>query len=283
LLFGAPVASAGPLGDITDPVTEAAAPVKETVETVVAPVTTAPPPAEPPPPVKLPEVQVPAVPVKVPPVKVQEAPVNVPSRGANPSSAPAVVQTGKQVAETAADTVAAAGRSVTSAAARETGETEQVVASGATAPGQAPSAAEGRSMVDQRPPASADGPGVLAAVPLLHPFIHVWPAIALLARNQLGEFLWRWSQAALALSQEHDAGSVSEPAQARATARDGEGDPGSSSLPPPLGDDLNREGSGVPIMLLLLVLSLGGLLFTMVFRYEEGEPLLPRRLTRWWH
>jgi hypothetical protein len=289
-------ASAGALDGVTGPVNEITAPVQEVVEMVAPPVVTAPPPpaAEPPPVVKIPEASIPEVPGKLPALKVPEVQVKPPSVAA--PSVPVTIETAKRTIEAeTAGAVAQAGEAATSVTAQAGGEVQKAAAtaggeaqratgsgtlgSGGSTPASATSPAAGRPTAGQ--PVRADGSDVLAAVPLLRPFIYVWPAIALVTAGQLSGFLQGWSHLALALYQGGDhglaPGSVGVGRAAQAAAG---GSPSTAPLPFP---DLNPGGGGISnLLVLLFVIPFALAAFTMAFRHEEGLPVLPRRLTRWW-
>jgi hypothetical protein len=303
LLSGASVAGADPLSGLTDPVREATAPVVETVETVVPPVST------------------PAPPAPVPAPEVSPSPaVRSPSPSAVTEAANHTAKAATEAVTKAAGTVAAAADEATREAEKGTGEataaaqetTGQATASvdgvlgtaatagtnsvtgksggapAGTASSRAKSGSDGTrpTTVDAAPPEAAD-PASLPAK-LWHPFIRVWPAVALTAERALADFVGHWSRAVLALFEESGGGSLRGEGGALASsapASHSSDQPPFSWLSPP---SLSPYGwiageAALPVFVFFLILAAGTLAILLAMRRELGEPLLPRRITRWWH
>ncbi|HYC81361.1 MAG TPA: hypothetical protein VEB65_06215, partial [Solirubrobacterales bacterium] len=225
-------ARAEPLDGVTGTVNEATAPVTEAVEQVVPPVA-APSPTAQAPAAELPEVEVPNLPV-------EPAPVRLPKASAQPPSVPKVSETATKAVEAATDMATGTAGAVTSTGngvvettqgsaeeARETTlQTVESAAAGVERTANAPptTASAGPagpretpdgSSAENAPPLRTAGGGATAApsdfssmvfpgfpARLLHPFIRVWPAVALLAESSLGSFVGRWSQSVLVLFEE---------------------------------------------------------------------------------
>ncbi|MGD9736356.1 MAG: hypothetical protein AB7V58_12240 [Solirubrobacterales bacterium] len=225
----------GPVGEIAAPVQQALEQVA--TPSTAPPPPAAPRPASPPPAVEPPEVAVPDVPVKLPTLRLPKLPVStagdspatVPKVAATAAdtvaaasrtatgAGEAVSATGGEAAaatrSAAAEAAAAASTVGSATATAEAAPSTPPTAAGTTTPEprSAPAgAAASRSTADNGPApqlgAEATAPPpqgankVLPGIParLLHPFIHVWPAIALLTEAPLASFVRDWSRSALA-------------------------------------------------------------------------------------
>jgi hypothetical protein len=137
-------------------------------------------------------------------------------------------------------------------------------------------------------PAGATNPTALPAR-LWHPFIRVWPAIALTLEHALAEFDRRGSRSLLvALLGAIGGGSLrgqgaaltgAAPAASHASAQP----PFSWFSPPSLSPyDWVGEKAALPVLVFFLILAAGALAILLAMRRELGEPLLPQRLRHWW-
>jgi hypothetical protein len=298
LLSGASVASAGSLSGLSDPVREATAPVVETVEAVVPPVTT------------------PTTPNPIPTPGAAAPPTPPPSPSAVTDAAGQTAKAGSETVRKSVGTATSAVDDATQEAKKGTREVAAAVegtADQATAPvmgeatGATASAAQSRpggtsvgavsSSVEGNPdriqPATADavpaaGPDP-ASLPakLWHPLIHVWPAVALTAERALGDFVGHWSRAVLAHFERAGVGSLRDEggtlANSAPASQAANQPPFSGLLPPSLSpfDWIPPEGT-LPVFVFLLILAAGTLAILLAMRRQLGEPLLPRRITRWW-
>jgi hypothetical protein len=312
-------ATAGPLDEVAGTVQEATAPVKEVVEAVVPPAPAPPPSTQPPartPEVKLPELKLPEV--KAPPIGIPDAPVNA---GAKPSApTPDALPSAATVVESAKSTVEAVGETVTKATGRTTAAgagaeeaqgtagdaaatVQEIAGGGATKdpreqdpaqPGAAaatPSvgdpASETRGGPRATPKAMQEGDfELLASLParLLNPFVRVWPAMALLAKGPLNDFLGGSSLLTLL---EEAGGAVEGSAAADLGGQSGEAvglrPAATTASPSPLSFNWIPHDNAVMTMVLFVFLALASLAVVVLMRREVGEPVLPRRLTRWRH
>jgi hypothetical protein len=300
LLFAA-AAVAEPLGEITGAVEEAAAPVTKPLETVAPPPVTTPaaPAPSPLPPVPVPEVKVPEAPVRVPSQPAPSAPA-----AANVPSPPTVAETAKHAtqavtgtAKGAAGAVQKTANTVTAAAdsAARTSSMAESEAAKATQPslssagaGDANSAAGMREdrPGDRGPAVTPNSPVPLASIAagLLHPFIHVWPAVALVAEGPLRNFLGRWSQAVFSLFERNGSGSAQGYAavDSGGTGQAAQPSPASTSSPPPTPPPFNWIGgeTALPMLILFLVIAGGTLTILALMRRELGLSAIPRRMMR---
>jgi hypothetical protein len=302
-------AAAGPLDGVEETVKNAATQAAATVEAAVPPAAV--PSSAGQNPAQLPEVPVPAVPVKVPSVTVPQAkvkapstpPVEAPARGLpDPSggdlSAPAVAD----VAASAVESVVGATTGVGSTGTvldRQTANTaidsveDALGRSAAADPESGNREAGGREAVDAGPtgpsagqpaPVTSTRPALLAAVPasLLDHFIHVWPAVALIAERSLDGYVGNWSRSLLARFEEQDTRSLGGAEGTLADPTTGShssvGQPAFSRLAQRASEPFEWVGSekALLVLALFLVLATASLTILTLARREVGLPLLRR-------
>ncbi|HEY1853137.1 MAG TPA: hypothetical protein VGG40_00990, partial [Solirubrobacterales bacterium] len=139
------------------------------------------------------------------------------------------------------------------------------------------------------PPASlgaADTPTNLAsfAARLLHPFIHVWPAVALLGDSPLGRLVADWPRSLLAMFEGASPESLGSEGSALAGSTATQASSSSSQPPwswltsdsiPPL-NWIGSDGA-LSLFVFLLILAAATAAIVVAIRRELGAPWLPRR------
>jgi hypothetical protein len=134
------------------------------------------------------------------------------------------------------------------------------------------------------PPVTSTRPKLLDGVParLIDPFIHVWPAVALIAQRSLDEYVGKWSRSVLALFEEHGTGSLRGATATLADPTTGSynstGQPPFSSLAQRAIEPFEWVGSekALVVLALLLVLTTASLMILTLARREIGLPMLRR-------
>jgi hypothetical protein len=269
-----------------------------------------------PPPVKAPPVKIPAPPAKVPSAPPATGLPSVPAAtesakhtveaatgttttkaagtvtSTGKEAAGAVQKTGGTVGGTAEKTVDAATAGPRKATGPSTtgsgGPTDAVQSSPAraNAAGADSGAGAGSNVSRSMPQGSARSSGapvdLSLAAKVLTPFIHIWPAVALLEEGRIGDFVGTWSQTILALFEEGAPGALQGEGGVLAASEDGLvkiGHPASSSSP--FSDFWSPSHDAMPVLFFFLLIGVATLVLFGVMRREVGEPLLPRRMTRW--
>jgi hypothetical protein len=266
-------------------------------------------------PANVPSVNVPSV--KIPPVRVQAPPpppikAPVPDQP-NPSggdirSAPAVAKTAASAVESVVGATNGAGSTgveldagVEGTARSAAGTAQQAanaviepientLGTGSAAEGEPGSreASDGNSTGSPSAPAAAPvastQPELLAGVParLIDPFIHIWPAVALVAERSLDQYVADWSRSMLALFHDHGTRSLAGTAATLADPTSGSysstGQPPFSWLAQRATEPFEWVGSEkiLVVLALFLVLATASLMILTLARREIGLPMLRR-------